>query len=255
MKNLIYVVTHKKVSVPNYSPYKPIIVGFNNVMMDGAWRDNVGDNISKKNGMYCELTAMYWIWKNKSNDYDTFGLNHYRRFFTKSWCNNKKILTNEDIDRDFKKYDIILPKPFYWKNTVKEMYCGFGEGPGHEKDLNTCVRAVEELYPGYSKTMKNVLQRRYACYCNMFIMRKKDYINYCEWLFNILEYVEKNTDLTGYSVQELRIFGYLSEILLNVWVENNGLKAKYYNIAFAELTKKEQIYKVIRNKVTQFLGK
>ena len=46
----------------------------------GIQGDNTGDNISEKNPLYCELTGIYWLWKNTTADYK--GLMHYRRIFT-----------------------------------------------------------------------------------------------------------------------------------------------------------------------------
>ena len=37
--------------------------------------DNTGDNISKKNKSYCELSTQYWAWKNIDADY--YGFCHY----------------------------------------------------------------------------------------------------------------------------------------------------------------------------------
>lgn len=42
--------------------------------------DNVGENISEKRNSFCELTVMYWAWKNMQADY--YGLCHYRRYLS-----------------------------------------------------------------------------------------------------------------------------------------------------------------------------
>lgn len=62
---------------------------------------------------------------------------------------------------------------------------------------------------------------------NMFIMKKKYFNEYCEWLFDILEHVENSIDINNYSKQERRVFGYLSELLTDVWIDKN-------NISFVE---------------------
>lgn len=90
MKKLtMLVVTHKQTDIPNIDGYKPIVVGKNNVFFEDMYRDNSGDNISDKNANYCELTALYWAWKNL-NDVEYVGLSHYRRFFRKSFFNYTK---------------------------------------------------------------------------------------------------------------------------------------------------------------------
>ena len=45
--------------------------------------DDTGNNISKKNGSYNEMTCLYWAWKNydKLGNPDYIGLMHYRRHF------------------------------------------------------------------------------------------------------------------------------------------------------------------------------
>ena len=76
----IFVVYHKPAKLIKSKIFVPIHVGRSvgeNDSKDGKidgkylnWLhknmqgDNTGDNISNANRNYCELTALYWIWKN-----------------------------------------------------------------------------------------------------------------------------------------------------------------------------------------------
>ena len=77
----IAVAYHKSSLIVNNNILLPIHVGksISKVKLD-MQGDDEGDNISHKNPYYCELTALYWLWKNTTADYK--GLFHYRRFFT-----------------------------------------------------------------------------------------------------------------------------------------------------------------------------
>ena len=78
----IYVITHKQFKYADElsSGYTPMMVGANfNPNPQNYLTDNTGENISDKNKEYCELTGLYWIWKNSRSK--NVGLAHYRRFF------------------------------------------------------------------------------------------------------------------------------------------------------------------------------
>lgn len=74
----IIVASHKKYNMPENDMYLPLQVGSRGKEDLGYARDDVGENISSKNQHFCELTGLYWAWKNLENDY--IGLVHYRRY-------------------------------------------------------------------------------------------------------------------------------------------------------------------------------
>lgn len=247
MKSKIIVVTHKNTFIMNDSLYQPILVGNKDFIISNALRDDEGENIANKNTTFCELTAMYEFWKNYQDGLDYIGLNHYRRYFTRSIFSNSKkfILKKNELEEFMKKYDVILPNKFYWNKSVSKVY--YENGAGRKKDLYLVEEAINTLYPEYYDEFNKILNSSSASYCNMFIMKKKDFNNYCKWLFDILFYVEENIDMEGYSVEESRVFGYLAEILLNVWIDKNKLKVKYLPVAYTECSMINQIKKNIYN--------
>ena len=111
----IIVATHKKYKMPDDELYLPVQVGSEGKENLGYQVDNNGENISNKNSTFCELTGLYWAWKNLDADY--IGLCHYRRHFT---CKKlipfsedtkfKILLNKKQTEEILKDTDIILPK-------------------------------------------------------------------------------------------------------------------------------------------------
>lgn len=110
----ILVATHKAYLFPENDIYIPIQVGKVLVAQDlGILSDSEGENISDKNPTFCELTALYWAWKNgifEKNDY--VGLVHYRRYFKGEYpfLKNKYILSEKNIQEDLSQVDCLVPK-------------------------------------------------------------------------------------------------------------------------------------------------
>ena len=73
LKGKIIVVTHKDYDMPAGDVYLPVCVGTGIPTLSGKFQpDNTGEHISGLNRTYCELTAIYWAWKNldlKALDY------------------------------------------------------------------------------------------------------------------------------------------------------------------------------------------
>lgn len=57
---------------------------------------------------------------------------------------------------------------------------------------------------------------------NMFVMKKEYFDQYVEWMFSILGKVEEQLDISTYDTYESRVYGFVSELLLDVWLEVNN---------------------------------
>lgn len=223
----MFVITHKKIEIKLPCDYIPIQVGKCNTNIILPYiSDDSGDNISTKNSNYCELTAIYWLWKN----YDLpkyVGICHYRRYLVKGFFS--RYLKKNDIINDMKNYDVILPEVFHTKSNVYNYYI---KGSGVKKDIDNLRDIINNNYSDYLKDFDSIIESECISYCNIAIMKRKDFINYCSWLFDVLFNLEKITDLTNYSIQEQRIYGYLAELLLNVWIKHQNLKVKNYSVLY-----------------------
>lgn len=219
----IYVVTHKNVNIKLPKNYSLFQVNAVNSQVFCKENDAIGDNISKKNPYYCELTAVYWIWKNDIEN-DVIGIAHYRRYLTKSRFFNTpiKAVNSNTTEKYLKNYDIILPRPIKFNITVREQLTE----SVYEKDLLALSDIISCDYPDYINAYESVLNGYQTYYCNIMICGKPLWNAYCEWLFPILAKLEKRVDMTGYDVSHQRLYGYLSERLLTVYVRKHGLKVK-----------------------------
>lgn len=235
--------THKITAMPqNKDLYMPILVGATKNFRDGITfqRDDEGNNISDKNSSYNELTALYWAWKNLNN-VDIIGLVQYRRYFFKKFRNRKlnNVLDKCDIIHLMKDSDVILPKMrHYYIETNYSHYIH----AHHQVPLDETRRIIISLYPSYLVSFDKVMSKRSAHMFNMFIMKKKYFNEYCEWLFDILEHVENSIDINNYSKQERRVFGYLAELLMDVWIYKN--KVKFKEVSWYQIGKKHFLKKI-----------
>lgn len=215
----ILVAAHKNYKMPTDPLYLPIFVGKDlhpdvNHTFQG---DNTGDNISAKNAHYNELTAIYWGWKNL--DVDAMGLVHYRRYLSlKGGKSLDNVLSMDEAQRLLSKYDVILPKRRnYYIETNKSHYLHAHE---HEP-FKIMEKVIKTDYPEYAESFDKVMDRTWAHMFNMFIMKREPLDKYCTWMFDILGKVEKQVDISSYNTYEQRVFGFLSELMLDVWLDHN----------------------------------
>ncbi|POH13495.1 exopolysaccharide biosynthesis protein [Fructilactobacillus sanfranciscensis] len=252
----ILVASHKDASMPkDKNLYMPVLVGadknFNG--QKGFQLDNEGINISSKNPNYNELTAIYWAWKNLKNT-DAIGLVHYRRLFSKSHQRLlDNVLTLGQVEELLNKAPVILPrKRNYCIETIKSHYLH----SHYQEPLDVTREVISEKFPNYVQAFDEVMDSKSAHMFNMFIMKTDYFDKYCEWLFAILFEVEKRVDISSYSVQEARVFGYLSELLMDVWIKTNHVdyvECNWIQIGDRQLVKKAIGF--IKRKLVSNVGK
>lgn len=211
----------KSLAVPyELAPYeKEIQVGAaltEQRLAEGICVDNVGDNISHKNKQYCELTALYWIWKHATED--IVGLVHYRRHFIlpDNW---QQVMLEGDID-------VILPVPLFVEPSLEENYKSRHDGI----DLDYLFEYVRQQDETEYRSLKQFFENGLYSPCNMFIMRKDVLHDLCEWMFPLLDAVVAHGGQKEDSYLN-RYPGFLSERLLSYFFEKNRDK---YRLVYAD---------------------
>lgn len=268
----ILVACHKPSELPHNSLLLPVQVGASSASRNlGLQRDDDGkDNISAKNAGYCELTAIYWAWKNLDADY--YGLFHYRRFY--SFADKKFPVSNDGhmmirakilSPETFRKYgledetairqlieanDLIIhdarpvrgiPTPVGIPgNTVYEHYKLHNGTIIKLSDIDQMLDATKQLYPKVYPYIREYMQGHTFLGYNMFIMRKRYFKAMCDFEFTILKKMEEllTPDLPNRSINGNRIYGYLAEILTSAYIyyiqqTNPQLKVKHLQMIYA----------------------
>lgn len=246
---MIYIATHKKFNVPNLNGYCALQVGAEGKEKYGYLRDNIGNHISGKNANYCELTGLYWIWKNTDDSYK--GLVHYRRYFGRNNLSNEisDICSYEYLLNCLKSVDIVLPYVEYFKQNAKEeilLHCCT------EEIFDKLRQIIETKYPDYIETYDRYFNENKASLFNMLFCKREIFDAYCEWLFSILFVLEKQVDLAKLNTYQQRLYGFLSERLLNVWVIKNKLVVKHLPVIHMELPVFDRIRLVRRRFTNRF---
>lgn len=234
----IFICAHKEVELPKHPFFLPVQAGAAlHQTISGYQPDNEGDNISIKNPHFCELTCHYWAWKNLKN-VDIVGLNHYRRYFDfkKKWPQfsaDKHFIPTDvflkqdyqfpDLETILKKYDIILPIARHWRVSNTQQYADYHIA----KDWEMLRQIIKDRSPQYNTAFEKTMDHsNRAVGYNMFITHWEHFDAYSEWLFDILFEVERRVPPIDDPVQS-RIYGYMSERLINVFCEKHHLRIKH----------------------------
>lgn len=230
------------------------------------------EQISAKNGGFCELTGLYYAWKNWT-DADAIGLVHYRRYFghpsllmPEGFAFKsgeplagegafERILTGAETERLFSKCDIIVPQKRRY--VIESLFTHYAST--HDaRHLVLARDIIAKEYTEYIPAVDQAYSRRWGYMFNMGVFKKDALDGYCSFLFPVLFELEKRLNEEGLtenlSPYEARLFGRVSEILFNAWL----LKHREYRLLELPLVNTEPVNWAKKGKAfleARFLGK
>ena len=220
----IIIAAHKPYRMPEDPMYLPLHVGAEGKLDEtgapldlGFQKDNTGENISSLNPSFCELTGLYWAWKNL--DAEWIGLAHYRRHFSlrkKGSDPFDSILTSEELLPILEQARIIVPnKRRYYIETLYSHYAH----THYAEQLDTTRDIIAERCPAYLESFDAVVSRTWGYMFNMMILPRDLLDDYCRWLFDILFCLRERMADVELDAFQARFYGRVSEIIFNVWLE------------------------------------
>lgn len=218
----IIVATTQRCRMPEDPMYLPLQVGSEGKPDLGYARDDTGDNISRKNACYCELTGLYWAWKNIHADY--IGLVHYRRYFRqgRSLCRDpyRSILQSRTARRLLKRKKLLVPRRRrYYIETLKSHY----EHTHGDVELLAMQKILAQSDPAAISAWNRALGRTWGYMFNMMVLPQQLLEDYCTWLFPLLDCLYTRIGTDGRTDFEKRYIGRIGELLFNVWLEKKKL--------------------------------
>lgn len=217
-KVTIIIAAHKTYRMPDDPMYLPLHVGAACHTQDpGYVRDDTGENISALNPSFCELTGLYWAWKNLDADY--IGLAHYRRHFSL----HKR---GKDPFDSVLKSDELLPLlgqtkafvPGKRRYYIETLYSHYAH-THYADQLDQTREIIAERCPEYLESYDAVVNRTWGYMFNMMILRRDLLDAYCQWLFGILFALRERMKDVELDAFQARFYGRVSEIIFNVWLD------------------------------------
>lgn len=225
-------------------------------------QDDNGENISAENPKYNELSAQYWAWKNqeKFGSPDYVGFMHYRRHFMfDDWAgsedfvwlpkgnvyhipfitpNYRQHFADKLIEKTLQNYDCVVIKPYDVKHlNSKNCRTQYGKLPEQDvRNFDIFIKTAKRLYPDYLSEIEKIEKGSVQYLCNMFVMRKDLFEEYCRFCFSILKETDKQIDSSHMSTAAARFLGYFGEFCLSIFILNlkkrKDIRIKELNAAY-----------------------
>ncbi len=214
----IFIMTHKRFQQPEDDIYIPLHVGRAASQDLGYLGDDRGENISALNSYYGELTGLYWIWKHET-EADLVGICHYRRYFLND---SGGFMSQQEYEDMLAGCDVVTSEFVFSGSSNWDTYAS----AHNAADMQAVGEAVKKLFPNDYKAFCDVLEGSKCCYGNLMVTTLEKYREYCDWLFTILEEAGKHIDVAGYDSYHKRVYGFLSEVLLYVWINARRYRVK-----------------------------
>ena len=236
----VYIVSHKEAPFLENHPdgYVPLLVGQSQHELERVYPDAVcddkGDSISSLNPYFCELTALYWVWKN--TDDEVKGVVHYRRFFL-TGDGSQSPMGWADIQMRLQQHACIVPISRALLQKVGTDY----DRHHVREDLLLVRDAIMRLSPEYIEAFNRCMSGRYIYPYNMLIASGSLFDHYCEWLFPVLMDVYRRIDFGERDSYQKRAIGFLSERLFKVWLIRNNVDVCEQPISLTERDLKEKV--------------
>lgn len=231
----ILVAAHKPYEMSDQDIYQPIYVGaaLKDDMPAGYIGDDTGRNMSEMNAHFNELTGLYWA-KYNLQDENVIGLMHYRRYLgAKASHDLQDILTEEQIMAALTEVDVLVPKArnYFIENQQTHYY------NAHEHEPFDVMKAViANEFTEYLPAFEQVCGSTKAHLFNMQIMKQADFQAFTDFVFAVLARVEEQVPYKDYEGQESRVFGFLSEYLLDTWMLTMNKTYREYPLVTTEKT-------------------
>lgn len=200
-------------NVPPFPDYSRSILlgcdGNTDNILDEAvdFHDNRGMNISSRNPDFCEMTAFYWVWKNRLSAVDRngyVGICHYRRMLDITEEDRARLLQN--------RVDVVLPFPMIHLPNIQEHHRRYMR----EEEWQVLLAALDELHPDYAAAYEEIFSDVYLYNYNLLLARKEVFADYCAWVFPVLFRTEELCVMRGVK-RTGRSLAYMSESLLTLY--------------------------------------